>query len=62
MDELVALAIGLLLLIAALVRSGTSGITWLLFRLRLSRLLTVGLALLLISAVLIHLKSELGRS
>jgi hypothetical protein len=60
-DELIALAIGLLLLIAALVRGSTSGIAWWLFRLRLTRLLTAGLALLLISAVLIHLRSDLGR-
>jgi len=60
MGELIAVAAGLLLLIAALVKGGTSTITWLLFRLRLTRVLTACLVLLLIAALLINLRDETG--
>jgi hypothetical protein len=61
MDELIAVAIGLLLLVAALVRSSTSTITWLLFRLRLTRALTACLVLFLVSVLLIHLQDGIGQ-
>ncbi|MBX7268847.1 hypothetical protein KIF24_24365 [Micromonospora sp. Llam7] len=61
MGELIAVAVGSLLLIAALVKGGTSTITWLLFRLRLTRVLTACLVLLFVSALLIHLADEIDQ-
>lgn len=61
MGELTAVAVGLLLLVAALVRGSTSTITWLLFRLRLTRVLTACLVLFLVSTLLIHLQDGIGQ-
>jgi len=60
MGELIAVAVGLLLLVAALVRGSTSTITWLLFRLRLTRVLTACLVLFLVFTLLIHLNDGIG--
>lgn len=54
--ELMIGVIGALLLIAALVKSATSNLTWILFRLNLKRWLTAGLALILLLAALKYLK------
>ncbi len=60
MTELIAVGVGVALLCAALVRAGASSVTWWLFRLRLSRLLTAGLALLLIVIALARLARGTG--
>ncbi|MEO3925961.1 hypothetical protein ABGB07_19135 [Micromonosporaceae bacterium B7E4] len=52
MGDLVVVTVGVLLLVAAVLRAGTSTLTWLLFRLRLTRLLTAGLLLFLVAALL----------
>jgi hypothetical protein len=46
-SELIAFGVGAVLLYAALVKAGSSPVTWLLFRWRLGRLHTACLALLL---------------
>ncbi|GAA3742267.1 hypothetical protein GCM10022225_27340 [Plantactinospora mayteni] len=56
MSELSAI-VGVLLLVAALARAGASSVTWALFRLRLARLLTAGLALFLILIALAYIAS-----
>ncbi|GAB3147001.1 hypothetical protein GCM10027290_29610 [Micromonospora sonneratiae] len=55
MAEALTVAVGTLFLVAALIKAGASAETWFLIRLRLSRLLTAAVVLLVMGFVFIHL-------